>query len=31
VETREVLRVACDVSRVEAAAAWCDELDVAVR
>jgi uncharacterized membrane protein len=31
VETRTVLRVEGDISRVEAAAAWCDELDVAVR
>jgi uncharacterized membrane protein len=31
VETREVLRVACDVSRVEAAAAWSQVDAAAVR
>jgi uncharacterized membrane protein len=31
VETRKVLRVACDVSRVEAAAAWSDETGAAIQ
>jgi uncharacterized membrane protein len=31
VEVRTVLRVACDVSRVEAAGAWSHETDAAVR
>jgi uncharacterized membrane protein len=31
VEVRTVLRVACDISRVEATAAWSHETDAAVR